>query len=70
MTKRLLKSSLLMLFLALGTCSAAHGMIFRTCGIPGFPPCKKSPEIDPGLAVSALTLLGGTLVVLRARRKK
>jgi hypothetical protein len=28
------------------------------------------PEIDPNLAVSALTLLGGTLAVLRIRRKR
>ncbi len=27
------------------------------------------PEIDPSLAVNAVTLLGGTLAVLRVRRK-
>jgi hypothetical protein len=28
------------------------------------------PEIDPSTGVSALALLGGALLVLRARRKK
>ena len=34
---------------------------------PGFP---GAPEIDPGSAVSALVLLSGSLLVLRARRKR
>ncbi len=28
------------------------------------------PEIDTGLAVSSIALLGGALLILRARRKK
>jgi hypothetical protein len=57
--KNLLKYSLVALVIALGTCTAAYGMIF-----------SKKPEIDPSLAVRALTLLAGSLAVLRVRRKK
>lgn len=59
MTKNLFKYSLVVLGIALGTCTAAYGMMF-----------KQAPEIDPSLAVSALTLLAGSLAVLRIRRNK
>jgi hypothetical protein len=51
-----------MLCVALGICASAHGMVFRN------PP--HHPEIDPNLAISALTLLAGSLAVLRIRRNK
>jgi hypothetical protein len=60
MTKSLLKSALLLLGFALGTCVTADALAFV------FP---KKPEIDPSLAVSAFTLLAGSLAVLRARSK-
>jgi LPXTG-motif cell wall-anchored protein len=59
MTKNLLKYSLVVLGLALSTCASAYGMAF-----------KRYPEVDPSLAISGLTLLAGTLAVLRVRRKK
>jgi hypothetical protein len=59
MSKNLLKYTLLVLGLALGTCVSAHGMMFT-----------HKPEIDPSLAISGLTLLAGTLAVLRVRRSK
>ncbi|HMD22018.1 MAG TPA: hypothetical protein VKH40_16960 [Alloacidobacterium sp.] len=31
---------------------------------------KKAPEIDPGLAISGVSLLVGSLTVLRSRRDK
>ena len=31
---------------------------------------QKAPEIDPSLAISALALLSGGLLVVRGRRKK
>ncbi len=60
MTKNLLKYALVMLGLALGTCDAAHALAFG----------HKIPEVDPSLAIGALTLLAGSLAVLRVRRKK
>jgi hypothetical protein len=63
MAKNLLKYSLVMLGFALVTCLSAHGMVF------GHNP-PKTPEVDPGLAISGLTLLAGTLAVLRVRRSK
>jgi LPXTG-motif cell wall-anchored protein len=60
--KNLLKYSLLMLGLALGTCSIAFGMAFR--------PNPHVPEVDPSLAIGGLALLAGTIAVLRVRRKK
>ena len=57
----LLKYALPMLGLALATSTSAHAVAFF------IPPV---PEIDPSLAIGAFTLLAGSLVVLRARRKK
>jgi hypothetical protein len=61
MTEGPLKSVFLLLGLAFGTCTAAHGLAFGP---------HPHPEIDPSLAVSALTLLVGSLAVLSIRRKK
>ncbi len=60
MMKILQKYSLVLLGFALCSCTAAHGLAFR----------PKYPEVDPSLAVSAFTLLAGSLAVLRIRRKK
>jgi LPXTG-motif cell wall-anchored protein len=59
MTKNLLKNTFVVLGFALASCIVAHGMAF-----------DKRPEVDPSLAISGLTLLAGTLAVLRVRRKK
>jgi LPXTG-motif cell wall-anchored protein len=59
MKKNVMKYALMVLGLALGTSSVAHGLIFR-----------HTPEVDPNLAVSGLALLAGSLAVLRVRRKK
>jgi hypothetical protein len=59
MSKNLLKYTLLVLGLAFGTCSSAYGMAFF-----------KTPEVDPTLAISAITLLAGSLAVLRSHRQK
>ena len=56
-----LKCALAVMIVLFGVCSVAHGMVFH--------PWHK-PEIDPNLAVSSLTLLAGTLAVLRVRRRK
>ena len=32
--------------------------------------CMSAPEIDPATAMGALALLGGTVAILRGRRKK
>lgn len=57
-TKNLLKSSVV-LGIMFGACAAAHGLAFG-----------HGPEIDPSLAISAITLLAGSLAVLRVRHKK
>ncbi len=44
-----------------GICFPSHGLVFH-----GQP----TPEIDPSLAISAITLLAGSLAVLRIRRNK
>ncbi|MGC9158177.1 MAG: hypothetical protein ACP5FH_04230 [Terracidiphilus sp.] len=58
MTRNLLKYLLILLCFAFTTCTAAHALLFR-----------HSPEVDPGMAVSAFTLLAGALAVARIRRK-
>ena len=50
------------ILLALCTCPAAYGLVFF--------PHPHRPEIDPSLAISALTLLVGSIAVLSVRRKK
>ncbi|MFZ1086691.1 MAG: hypothetical protein WAN35_17150 [Terracidiphilus sp.] len=59
MKKNLLMYTFVVLGFALSTCTSAFGMALI-----------HKPEIDPSLAVSSLTLLGGTLAILRVRRKK
>ena len=44
-----------------GICVPSYGLVFH-----GQP----TPEIDPSLAISAITLLAGSLAVLRIRRSK
>jgi hypothetical protein len=62
-TKSFLRYVLMALGLAFCTCTVAYGMAFG-------PHPHPSPEIDPGMAISALTLLAGSLAVLRIRRNK
>jgi hypothetical protein len=50
-----------MLGVALSTCATANALAFRQ---------PATPEVDPSLAITALSLLGGTLAVLRVRHKK
>ena len=42
-------------------------LLIGTAGIAGATPV--APEIDPGSGMSALALLSGALLVIRARRK-
>jgi drug/metabolite transporter (DMT)-like permease len=59
-TKNLFKYSVV-LGIVFGTCAVAHGLAFGH---------GSTPEIDPSLAISTITLLAGSLAVLRIRRKK
>lgn len=73
--KMLLKYSLAALVIALGTSTAAHAdPPWWHHDPPHYRPHSAkpnvAPEIDPSLAVSGLALLGGTLTVVRARRRK
>jgi hypothetical protein len=70
-----LKPSLIALALVLSMSSPAHafGDHRRHYEPPPPPKCDPgnvAPEVDPSLAFGGLTLLGGTLTVLRARRRK
>jgi hypothetical protein len=38
--------------------------------LPAQAPSNVAPEVDPSLALCGLTFLGGTLTVLRSRRRK
>lgn len=57
MTKNQLKYSLVVLAVVLSTCTVAYAR-------------PRAPEVDPSLAIGGLTLLAGTIAVLRIRRKK
>jgi len=74
--KNLLKYSLLALAITLTASISAHADGWSDWGW-GQPkhhhhdkPANLAPEVDPSLALSGLTLLGGTLTVLRSRRRK
>jgi len=45
------------------------GMALMFVGVASFANATAVPEIDPGSAGSALALLSGALLVIRARRK-
>ena len=48
-------------------------LLLLTMAVAGFAAANdvpRVPEIGPGSAAGALTLLGGALLVLRARRKR
>ena len=77
--KALVKYSLLALVFALGTSTAANAKPegWYSPPKPKYeppPPPPKcdpvAPEVDPGLAIGAFSLLAGGLTVLRARRSK
>jgi uncharacterized lipoprotein YajG len=61
MKKNLLMKILMVLVFVLGACASASAMVFHPA---------TTPEIDPSLAISGLTLLAGSLAVLRAKRGK
>jgi hypothetical protein len=52
-----------MMYLVLSTCVSAYGMAVLR-------PVPHTPEIDPGMAISGVALLVGTIAVMRVRRKK
>jgi hypothetical protein len=63
-----MKIRVLLLMLTLGTATAVAR---AQSGCTNGSPCPASaPEIDTSLSGAALTLLGGTLLVLRARKQK
>jgi hypothetical protein len=67
--KKLLKYSFLVLALGLGMITAAHAApTSTTSSVP--KPTSKAPEVDPSLAIGGISLVAGTLAVLRARLHK
>jgi LPXTG-motif cell wall-anchored protein len=61
---KILKFALLTLVLVVGGNTAAHANPAATSRP------KTAPEVDPSLAVVGVSLLAGTLTVLRARKRK
>jgi hypothetical protein len=66
--KTTLKFSLLALVLACGATKYASATPNQDRCKDNNPP--SAPEVDPGVAMSGLTLLGGMLTVLRSKRSK
>jgi hypothetical protein len=65
----ILKFVLLTLVLAIGGNTAAHAAVPCATTNPNCKP-KPAPEVDPSLAAVGVSLLAGTLTVLRARKRK
>jgi hypothetical protein len=70
-----LKYSLLALALVLGTASAAHAddswdNFFGDNNNNHNHQPHQAPEVDPTLAIGGISLLAGTLTVVRAKRRK
>jgi len=69
--KSALKYSILASALALSTSTLAHARDRDEHFQPQRPVCgNTAPEVDPSLAISGLMLLGGSVTVLRARRRQ
>ncbi|MGA9243941.1 MAG: hypothetical protein WBW03_18395 [Silvibacterium sp.] len=66
--KKLLKYSFLVLALGLGMITAAHAAPTSTTST--VPKPSTAPEVDPSLAMGGISLVAGTLAVLRARCHK
>jgi hypothetical protein len=68
--KNLAKYTFLTLVLAFGFSAAAHAT--PTPCASWNPNCKPTPapEVDPSMAVAGISLLAGTLAVVRARVRK
>jgi len=66
--RNLLKYAILTFVLAVGASAVANATPCSTVN----PNCKPTPapEIDPSLAVVGISLLAGTLAVMRARVRK
>lgn len=68
-TKSIKTILLLALLGSFGVASASHEN--HRCGRnDDARHCMSAPEIDPASAMGALALLGGTVAILRGRRKK
>ncbi len=68
--KKMLNYSVLAMVLFLGVSTLAHAKNDHKDDRDGNCNDNQAPEVDAGFAISGLTMLGGTLTVLRARRKK
>ncbi|MBB6146667.1 hypothetical protein HNQ77_004646 [Silvibacterium bohemicum] len=69
--KKLFRYSTLAVGLALGTGVMAHAYDRPWPHDPGpGHEAPSAPEVDPSLAFSGITLLAGTLTVMRARKRK
>jgi hypothetical protein len=69
--KKVLKYSLFGLALAVGASASAHAdPWWNHDHDPPKPQPRTAPEVDPNLAIGGLSLLGGTIAVLRVRRSK
>ena len=69
--KSALKYSILALALVLSTSTFAHAGDWDHHPKADDPHCgNTAPEVVPSLALSGLMLLGGSLTVLRARRRQ
>ena len=55
-----------LLILATGTAAMAG----TGCVLFPYIPAAPVPEIDPAMAASAMTLIGGAVLIIRGRRKK
>ena len=71
------RSVLVLTFLALGTCAHSYALTagsgFGGCVSGSGGPCaapSSVPEIDPSMAGTGIVLLGGTVLLVRARRRQ
>lgn len=70
MKQMMIRAVLALAFLTFGTC--AHSYAQGGC-VTGGGPCRavtSVPEIDPSLAGTGIVLLGGAVLLVRARRRQ
>jgi hypothetical protein len=68
----MIRTALVLAFLALGTSVSNYARAQGGCvtgGTGGCPAVAAVPEIDPSLAGTGIALLGGTVLLIRTRRR-
>jgi hypothetical protein len=69
MKSTMIRTVLVLAFLTFGTSVSNYAHAQSGCVNGGTGACQTVPEIDPSLAGTGIALLGGAVLLIRARRR-